>query len=128
MDEILINYLTLGKHIKAARKAKHITQEMLAEKMDVSVGHVGKIERGDRLINLERLAQICLILQVPIEDMIAGCVDQEKESIPAINVLTQEKVDAIHTLLKGQPGKVVNMVTKVVYDIVTGLDAPDNEG
>ena len=47
MDEILINYLTLGKHIKAARKAKHITQEMLAEKMDVSVGHVGKIERGD---------------------------------------------------------------------------------
>ena len=44
MDEILINYLTLGKHIKAARKAKHITHEMLAEKMDVSVGHVGKIE------------------------------------------------------------------------------------
>lgn len=128
MDEILINYLTLGKHIKAARKAKHITQEMLAEKMDVSLGYIGQIERGDKLLNLERLAQVCLILQVPIEDMIAGCVDQEKESIPAINVLTQEKVDAIHTLLKGQPGKVVNMVTKVVYDIVTGLDAPENEG
>lgn len=128
MDGNLINYSTIGKHIKIARKARHMTQEMLAEKMDVSLGYIGQIERGDKLLNLERLAQVCLILQVPIEDMIAGCVDQEKESIPAINVLTQEKVDAIHTLLKGQPGKVVNMVTKVVYDIVTGLDAPDNEG
>ena len=128
MDGNLINYSMIGKHIKIARKARHMTQEMLAEKMDVSLGYIGQIERGDKLLNLERLAQICLILQVPIEDMIAGCVDQEKESIPAINVLTQEKVDAIHTLLKGQPGKVVNMVTKVVYDIVTGLDAPDNEG
>ncbi len=128
MDGNLINYSMIGKHIKIARKARHMTQEMLAEKMDVSLGYIGQIERGDKLLNLERLAQVCLILQVPIEDMIAGCVDQEKESIPAINVLTQEKVDAIHTLLKGQPGKVVNMVTKVVYDIVTGLDAPDNEG
>ena len=128
MDGNLINYSMIGKHIKIARKARHMTQEMLAEKMDVSLGYIGQIERGDKLLNLERLAQVCLILQVPIEDMIAGCVDQEKESIPAINVLTQKKVDAIHTLLKGQPGKVVNMVTKVVYDIVTGLDAPDNEG
>ena len=128
MDGNLINYSMIGKHIKIARKARHMTQEMLAEKMDVSLGYIGQIERGDKLLNLERLAQVCLILQVPIEDMIAGCVDQEKESIPAINVLTQEKGDAIHTLLKGQPGKVVNMVTKVVYDIVTGLDAPENEG
>ena len=128
MDGNLSNYSMIGKHIKIARKARHMTQEMLAEKMDVSLGYIGQIERGDKLLNLERLAQVCLILQVPIEDMIAGCVDQEKESIPAINVLTQEKVDAIHTLLKGQPGKVVNMVTKVVYDIVTGLDAPENEG
>ena len=128
MDGNLINYSMIGKHIKIARKARHMTQEMLAEKMDVSLGYIGQIERGDKLLNLERLAQVCLILQVPIEDMIAGCVDQEKESIPAINVLTQEKVDAIHTLLKGQPGKVVNMVTKVVYDSVTGLDAPENEG
>lgn len=127
MDEIFINYLTLGKHIKAARKARHITQEMLAEKMDVSVGHVGKIERGDRLINLERLAQICLILQVPIEDMIAGCVDKELDASPVINALTQEKVDTIHTLLKGQPRKVTDMVIEVVRDIVKGVNKPDDE-
>ena len=127
MDENLINYFTLGKHIKAAREARHITQEMLAEKMEVSIGHIYKIERGDSLINLERLAQICLILKVPIEDMIAGCVDKELDDIPVINALTQERVDAIHTLLKGQPRKVTDMVTEVVHDIVKGLNKPDDE-
>ena len=103
MDENLINYYTLGKHIKAARKARHITQEMLAEKMNVSIGHVGKIERGDRLINLERLAQICLILQVPIEDMIAGCVDKELDDIPVINALTQERSTHTTRFSKASP-------------------------
>lgn len=127
MDENLINYRLIGRHIKAARKARRMTQEMLAEKMDVSLGYIGQIERGAKLINLERLAQICLILQVPIEDMIAGCVDKELDDIPVINALTQERVDAIHTLLKGQPRKVTDMVTEVVHDIVKGLNKPDEE-
>ena len=127
MDENLINYRLIGRHIKAARKARRMTQEMLAEKMDVSLGYIGQIERGAKLINLERLAQICLILQVPIEDMIAGCVDKELDDIPVINALTQERVDAIHTLLKGQPRKVTDMVTDVVHDIVKGLNKPDEE-
>ena len=127
MDENLINYRLIGRHIKAARKARRMTQEMLAEKMDVSLGYIGQIERGDKLLNLERLAQICLILQVPIEDMIAGCVDKELDDIPVINALTQERVDAIHTLLKGQPRKVTDMVTEVVHDIVKGLNKPDDE-
>ena len=127
MDGNLINYSMIGKHIKIARKARHMTQEMLAEKMDVSLGYIGQIERGDKLLNLERLAQICLILQVPIEDMIAGCVDKELDDIPVINALTQERVDAVHTLLKGQPRKVTDMVTEVVHDIVKGLNKPDEE-
>lgn len=127
MDENLINYRLIGRHIKAARKARRMTQEMLAEKMDVSLGYIGQIERGAKLINLERLAQICLILQVPIEDMIAGCVDKELDDIPVINALTQERVDAIHTLLKGQPRKVTDMVTEVVHDIVKGLNKPDDD-
>ena len=127
MDENLINYRLIGRHIKAARKARRMTQEMLAEKMDVSLGYIAQIERGAKLINLERLAQICLILQVPIEDMIAGCVDKELDDIPVINALTQERVDAIHTLLKGQPRKVTDMVTEVVHDIVKGLNKPDEE-
>ena len=127
MDGNLINYSMIGKHIKIARKARHMTQEMLAEKMDVSLGYIGQIERGDKLLNLERLAQVCLILQVPIEDMIAGCVDKELDSSPVINALTQEKVDTIHTLLKGQPKKVTDMVIEVVRDIVKGVNKPDDE-
>ena len=100
---------------------------MLAEKMEVSIGHIYKIERGDSIINMERLAQICLILKLPIEDMIAGCVDMEMDASPVISALTQEKINVIHTLLKGQPRKVTDMVTEVIHDIIRGLNEPDDE-
>ena len=122
MDEQLINYRLIGKHIKIARKARHMTQEMPCGK-DGCVD--AALDCGFKLVNLERLAQICLILQVPIEDMIAGCVDREKEAIPVVNALTQQKVDVIHTLLKGQPAKIVDMATNVIHDIVKGLSDED---
>lgn len=125
--EFLINYKTLGRHIQIARKAKHMTQEMLAEKMDVSVGHVGKIERGEKVINLERLAEISLLLNVPIEDLLAGCVDRERDAIPIVNALTQEKVDIIYALLKGQPDRVVKLATTLVHDVVQGMNAPEED-
>lgn len=124
--ECYLNYQLLGRHIQSARKARNITQEMLAERMNVSLGHIGKIERGERLINLERLAEISILLRVPIEDLIAGCIDRERDSIPVINALTHEKVDVIYTLLKGQPEKVVNLATTIIRDIVNGLNEPDD--
>ena len=123
--EFLINYVLLGQHIKTARKAKRITQEILAERMNISIGHVGKIERGEKAINLERLAQISLLPNVPIENLIAGCVDKERDAIPVINALTQEKVDAIYTLLKGQPERVVKLATVLIRDVVQGLNEPE---
>lgn len=125
--QFFIDYELLGKHIQIARKSKHITQEMLAEKLNVSIGHVGKIERGERVINLERLAEISVLLKVPIEDLIAGCVKQERDAIPVVNVMTQEKVDIIHTLLKGQPDRIVNLATTLVHDVVQGLSGTEED-
>ena len=39
--ECYLNYQLLGRHIQSARKARNITQEMLAERMNVSLGHIG---------------------------------------------------------------------------------------
>ena len=38
--------LTMGDRIKEARKKNGLTQEQLAERLDVSVEFVSKIERG----------------------------------------------------------------------------------
>lgn len=37
---------TLGSNIRAERLRRHLTQEQLAEKLDMSINYVGKLERG----------------------------------------------------------------------------------
>ena len=42
-----IEYKVIGRHIRAARKQKKMTQEAVAEALGVSLNHFGKVERGD---------------------------------------------------------------------------------
>lgn len=53
-----IEYKVIGRNIRSARKAKKMTQEAVAEAIDMSPQHFGKVERGDRTINLQRLGQL----------------------------------------------------------------------
>ena len=39
----------------------------------MTVAHYGRLERGERAINLERLSQISMLLNVPIEKLVEGC-------------------------------------------------------
>ena len=57
-----VDFSIIGERIKKARKAKKMTQEDLAEKMDVSIAFLSRIERGTSQINLKRLSQVCNIL------------------------------------------------------------------
>lgn len=57
-----VDYSLIGRKIKDARKKKGMSQEQLAEKMDVSIAFVSRIERGTSQITLRRLTQICEIL------------------------------------------------------------------
>lgn len=69
-----VSYKTIGRHIRAARKASNLTQEQVAEAMKFSVAHYGRLERGEREINIERLAQLSVLLNTPIERLVEGCV------------------------------------------------------
>ena len=42
---MVIDYKIIGQRIKNARKAIGMTQEVLAEKADVTVGYISQIER-----------------------------------------------------------------------------------
>lgn len=59
-----LDYNIIGSRIKQARLAKNLTQEDLAEKIDISVAFLSRVERGNSHINLKRLNQICGLLDV----------------------------------------------------------------
>ena len=59
-----IDYSVIGSRIKQARLAKNMTQEDLADKIDISVAFLSRVERGNSHINLKRLNQLCGLLDV----------------------------------------------------------------
>lgn len=67
-----VDYTVIGERLKKARKDKHLTQEQLAEKIDVSIAFLSRIERGSSQINLKRLSQICQILEITEGDILNG--------------------------------------------------------
>lgn len=74
-----IDYKLIGSRIQTERKSKKITQEHLAEKLNVSVGYVSQIERGITKPNLEMISEICQIIDCDISYIITGVCYSEKE-------------------------------------------------
>ena len=58
--------------MKKARTDKNLTQEKLAEKLDVSIAFLSRIERGSSHISLKRLSQICDILGITEGSILNG--------------------------------------------------------
>lgn len=71
----MLNYRIIGSNIKFARLQRRITQEQIAERMEITTNYYGRYERGDMRPNLDRLMQTSEILSTPIEDFFAGAYD-----------------------------------------------------
>ena len=69
-----IDYKVIGAKIKSQRKKAGITQETLAEKLDVSIGYISQVERGITKISLDLLAAISSALECDICALITDSV------------------------------------------------------
>ena len=67
-----LDYNIIGERLKKARTDKNLTQEKLAEKLDVSIAFLSRIERGSSHISLKRLSQICDILGITEGSILNG--------------------------------------------------------
>ena len=67
-----LDYNIIGERLKKARIDNDLTQEKLAEKLDVSIAFLSRIERGSSHISLKRLSQICDILGISEGSILNG--------------------------------------------------------
>ena len=65
-------YHEIGGRIQQLRRLHHLTQENLAEKLDVSVKHISSVERGTSSLSLEKLIQLCSLLDCTIDYLVLG--------------------------------------------------------
>lgn len=81
MDEIIL--IEIGKRIQNRRKQLALTQEQLAEMMNVSIQMVSNLERGNKAIRIDNLVNLCKILEVSTDYILTG-----KETAEEMNALT----------------------------------------
>lgn len=65
-----IDYKALGQNIKFYRKQKNLTQERLAEELDLSVGFISQVERGITRMSLDTLIELCDLLGCSAGDLL----------------------------------------------------------
>ncbi len=64
--------ILIGHQIRYLRRVKDMSQSTLAEDVGVSLGWIGRIERGLYLPNLKLLFKIAKALQVKVKDLFPG--------------------------------------------------------
>ena len=100
-----LDYSVIGSRIKQARLAKNMTQEDLADKIDISVAFLSRVERGNSHINLKRLNQICGLLDVSEGYLLNGASSSsenylDKEFTDLIKSVSPEKQKLIYNVAK----------------------------
>lgn len=92
----------MGLRIKEKRKSLKLTQEEIAEMLDISVKHFSEVERGLTGLSLENLIRLSNILGVSIDYLVNGIIDKDKWSciISELQNVPKEKETLIKELIK----------------------------
>lgn len=69
----------IGKFISERRKLKKLTQEQLAEKLNISDRAISKWERGICLPDASIMLKLCKILDINVNELLSGEMLNEKE-------------------------------------------------
>ena len=62
----------IGDAIRLHRKDAALTQEKLAEAVDLNPKYLGEIERGEKIISIEALLRIAKTVKTPIQTFFRG--------------------------------------------------------
>lgn len=68
----MLNSTKIGSFIMAKRKALGMTQQQLAEKLNISFQAVSKWENGTTYPNIEILRDLAIVLEVSVDEILAG--------------------------------------------------------
>ena len=88
-----LNASEIGQNIKIQRIRAGVTQETLAEMLDISAQQISNYERGHNLVSLTRLVELSLYFQVDINVLLG----QNYSAVPE-KILREDIEDIVDAL------------------------------
>lgn len=84
-----MDYYTIGQQIRKIRKSRSLSQEKPAEKIEIPVTHMSRIETGNTKLSLPVFVKQSNVLEVPTDEPLS-------DNNPSIRNASTEAI--IHTL------------------------------
>lgn len=72
-----VDLAEIGRRIQSRRKQQGLTQEQLADRMNVSIQMISNLERGNKAIRIDNLINLCQILDVSTDYILTGKETQD---------------------------------------------------
>lgn len=98
----MINFKAIGQRIKTQRKLHSLTQEKLAEMLDISTEHLSRIETGSYRPSLVLLEKTSEIFNIDEEELLFGTKNDfevNKQLLTKIEDLTEDKKQALSLII-----------------------------
>ena len=85
-----------GKRIQTMRNSMGVTQEQLAERLNIATSTLGNIERGSKGISMDLAVEISIVLDVSLDYLVLG---RKRKTLSPKEVVYQI-IDLLTELLK----------------------------
>ena len=105
-----MDYYAIGQQIRKSRKARGLSQEQLAEMVNISTTHMSHIETGNTKLSLPVLVDIANALDVRTDDLL------ERSQYTTGNAV--EEIAAMLESCSAQEAKVVVDIVKAVKQAI----------
>ena len=92
--------MNFASNLQKLRKKENMSQEALAERLDVTRQSVSKWESGASYPEMDKLISICKIFNVDMDTLVNGDVLEEKTQEKEIVINTKDLLDKFNTLMK----------------------------
>jgi transcriptional regulator with XRE-family HTH domain len=104
-----MNRKALGKRLREERVRSGLTQEQIAEHINVSTTYIGLVERGERSVTLEKLILLAKCYHVTIDCLL-------QESVPITSLQQDEE---LMTLWKLATDDEKNMILSIIKSVLS---------
>ena len=107
-----MDYYKIGQRIRKYRKAHGLSQEELAERVDISTTHMSHIETGNTKLSLPVLVDIAAALEVRTDDLLSDNT----------LVATSTSLEEISAVLERCTTKEIKVIADIVKTTKLSID------
>ena len=104
--------MEVNEKVKKLRQLNHLTQEQMAEKLNLSFDGYQKLERGERQFDINKLERIAAVFGITLPELFAIdenstiCIINEKNQTSNILFISQ-KTDQISQVYNSNPSDLI---------------------